>query len=216
MPAYSVQAILILVAPALFAASIYMILGRIIKCLHAHRLSLIPVQRLTKLFVSGDVLSFSLQAAGGGIQASGTITAYNTGEKLILAGLFCQIAIFGFFVFIAFLFHHRCNQQPTYKAKENVFPWQRDLWVLYTISTIILVRSIFRVIEYLQGNNGYLISHEAFLYVFDAILMAIVMVVFLVFYVDHLDSRQSDDNELQNCAVECSTTDLDVGVNGRA
>ncbi|KAH6892907.1 RTA1 like protein-domain-containing protein [Thelonectria olida] len=216
VPAYSVQAILILVAPALFAASIYMILGRIITSLHAQHLSLIPVQRLTKLFVCSDIMSFSLQAAGGGIQASGTIKAYNTGEKIILAGLFAQIAIFGFFVLTSVLFHYRCNRQPTPKAQQNTFPWQQDLWVLYTISILILVRSIFRVVEYLQGNDGYLISHEVFLYIFDAILMAIVMVVFLIFYVDHLDNKRSDDHEIQNCVVECSTTDLDVGTNGRA
>lgn len=40
---------------------------------------------------------------------------------------------------------------------------------------LIMVRSVFRVVEYLQGNNGYILSREGFLYVFDAMLMLAVM-----------------------------------------
>jgi hypothetical protein len=41
-----------------------------------------------------------------------------------------------------------------------------------------MVRSVFRAIEYLQGFDGYLLSHEAYLYGFDAVLMFLVMVLF--------------------------------------
>ena len=62
--AYVVQIMLILVAPALFAATIYMELGRIIMlCDGAHH-SLIKLRWLTKIFVAGDVLSFVTQALG--------------------------------------------------------------------------------------------------------------------------------------------------------
>ncbi len=43
-----------------------------------------------------------------------------------------------------------------------------------------MVRSIFRVVEYLQGFDGYLLSHEAYLYVFDSVLMLVLLVVFNV------------------------------------
>lgn len=55
---------LILVAPALFAASIYMTLGRIVVKLDAEDKSIIPVRFLTKIFVVGDVISFLLQCGG--------------------------------------------------------------------------------------------------------------------------------------------------------
>ncbi|KAF5248733.1 hypothetical protein FANTH_5803 [Fusarium anthophilum] len=202
VPAFSLQAILILVAPALFAASIYMILGRIIISLRAQHLSLIPVRWLTKVFICGDILSFSLQGAGGGIQASRTFEGYNRGEKIILAGLFVQIVVFGFFVITSGLFHLKCLKNPTSAARENAFPWKLDLKVLYTVSTIILVRSIFRVVEYLQGNAGFLVSHEIFLYIFDAVLMAIVMVVFLIWYVDHLQYKDGSQYILEPCVAE--------------
>lgn len=54
------------------------------------------------------------------------------------------------------------------------------MWALYGSSILILVRSIFRVVEYLQGWDGYLLRNEAFIYVFDALLMWLVMVIFVV------------------------------------
>lgn len=183
---FVIQAILILVAPALYAASIYMILGRLIVSLNAEHLSLIAVRFLTKIFVSGDVVSFTLQAGGGGIQAGGTLDLFNIGEKIIIVGLFMQIAFFGFFVVSSLVFHRRILRQPTDIAAEKKIPWRRHLAVLYAVSALILVRSIFRVIEYLQGNSGFIIEHEYFLYIFDALLMAIVMAVFLVYYVHDL------------------------------
>lgn len=184
---FVIQAILILVAPALYAASIYMILGRLIRTLKAGHLSLVPIDWVTRIFVTGDVIAFSLQAGGGGVQSGGTLELYDSGEKLIIAGLFVQICVFGFFVVASMMFHRRYIQQSTGSA---VVPWRRYLYVLYATSAIILVRSIFRVIEYLQGNAGYLISHEVFLYVFDTILMAAVMAIFLIWYVEDLESKK--------------------------
>lgn len=188
---FVMQAILILVAPALYAASIYMILGRLIRTLQADRLSLLPIAWATKVFVISDVVSFTLQAGGGGIQAAGTLELYDIGEKVIIAGLFVQIAMFGFFMATAVLFHARyVANNEKYGLASKMVQWRRHLWVLYAVSALILVRSIFRVIEYLQGNRGYLIAHEVFLYVFDAVLMALVMAILLVWYVDDLDTEQ--------------------------
>ncbi len=61
------QSILLLIAPALLAASIYMVLGRIVLLTEGERHSLIPQRWLTKVFVAGDVVSFLTQGAGGGI-----------------------------------------------------------------------------------------------------------------------------------------------------
>jgi hypothetical protein len=208
------QAILILVAPALYAASIYMILGRLIRALRSEALSIIPVKWMTKIFVVGDVVSFFMQAGGGGIQAAGTLELYNIGEKIIIVGLFVQIFMFGFFLVTTVLFHvrfsHTILAYHTRSAAVQHTPiaWKRHLTVLYIVSAIIMVRSIFRVVEYLQGNRGYLISHEIFLYIFDAVLMAAVMAIFLVYYVDDLDPDRSRKHD---SAVEMlSSQDVDV------
>jgi hypothetical protein len=61
---YIMQSVLLLVAPALFAASIYMELGRIVLMVDGERALFIRRTWLTKLFVAGDVLSFLMQSSG--------------------------------------------------------------------------------------------------------------------------------------------------------
>lgn len=61
---YIAQSLMLLLAPAFFAASIYMILGRIIRLLNGASSSLVRPSWLTKIFVTGDVLSFFIQSGG--------------------------------------------------------------------------------------------------------------------------------------------------------
>ena len=61
---FIMQDLLLLVAPALFAASIYMVLGRLIIFTQGEMMAPIRPTRLTKLFVSGDCLAFVVQASG--------------------------------------------------------------------------------------------------------------------------------------------------------
>lgn len=64
IPLYAMQSLFILLAPPLYAASIYMVLGRTVTYLQGEHLSLVPVKWMTKLFVAGDVLSFLMQCGG--------------------------------------------------------------------------------------------------------------------------------------------------------
>jgi hypothetical protein len=61
---YIIQAIFLLVAPALYAATIYMEFGRIVTLVDGKQHTLIRHQWITKIFVAGDVLSFLLQGGG--------------------------------------------------------------------------------------------------------------------------------------------------------
>ncbi|KAM0282484.1 hypothetical protein ACHAQH_002998 [Verticillium albo-atrum] len=205
---FVIQAIPILVAPALYAASIYMILGRLIRTVRGEQLSLLPVNWVTRIFVAGDIVAFSLQAGGGGIQSSGTLRMFEMGEKIIITGLFVQIFVFGFFVVTSILFHRRMNAQPPSGLSGLKVPWRRYLWVLYITSAIILVRSVFRVVEYLQGNGGYLISHEIFLYIFDTLLMALTMLIFAIWYVDHLEKKEKKPKSSRRNGQEDSEVEL--------
>lgn len=92
------------------------------------------------------------------------------GEKVILGGLVLQLAFFGFFMIVGMAFHVKLNRNPS--PRSRVTPWRRHMWSLYLVSMCIFVRSVVRFIEYAQGFDGFVISHEAFLYVFDAFLMA--------------------------------------------
>ncbi|KAJ5613370.1 hypothetical protein N7510_006564 [Penicillium lagena] len=170
---YVIQSALILIAPALLAASIYMTLGRIILLLDAEKCSLIRLQWLTKIFVSGDVLSFLMQASGAGVMVANSNPS--TGEHIILGGLFVQIIFFGFFMITSMVFEIRIRRNPSRASVELAHVRHRHMVALYITSALILVRSVVRVVGYLQGYDGYLLRHEVFLYVFDALLMLAAM-----------------------------------------
>ena len=107
--------------------------------------------------------------------ATGNGSNYRTGENIVIGGLIVQVVVFGFFVLTSALFHTRIWRHPTPKVTIEYVPWQKHMMALYITSMLILVRSVFRVVEYAQGNDGYLMSHEWFLYVFDGVLMLGVM-----------------------------------------
>jgi hydrogenase/urease accessory protein HupE len=60
--------------------------------------------------------------------------------------------------------------------------WQEVLAMLYAVSVLIMVRSVFRVIEYVMGTDGYLSRHEWPLYVFDGLLMLLTVGIFAWWY----------------------------------
>ncbi|KAL5334110.1 RTA1 like protein-domain-containing protein [Aspergillus crustosus] len=171
---YVMQSALILIAPAFLAASIYMILGRIITMLDAERCSIIRLRFLTKIFVTGDVLSFLMQASGAGIMVKDENSA-ETGEKIIVGGLFVQIIFFACFVITAAVFEFRMAKQRVPVSPELTSIWRRHMLALCFTSVLILVRSIIRVVEYLMGYDSYMMKQEVFIYVFDAMLMFIVL-----------------------------------------
>ncbi|KAK3935405.1 RTA1-domain-containing protein [Diplogelasinospora grovesii] len=174
---YIIQSMYILLAPALFAASIYMILGRIILLTDGESRSMIKQRWLTKTFVCGDILCFTMQGGGGGLVAAGrnNQSLGDIGNGVIIAGLVLQLLWFVFFAIVAAVFHRRMSLAPTASSGQPAIRWQSYLHTLYFVSGLIMVRSLFRVIEYVQGNTGYLLTTEAFLYVFDAVPMFIVV-----------------------------------------
>ncbi|RHZ63051.1 RTA1 domain-containing protein [Aspergillus thermomutatus] len=177
---YIIQSVFVLIAPTLFAAAVYMVLGRIIRSVKGEKYSPIRVERVTKVFVTCDVLTFLIQGGGAGMMAISNLSS--TGQKIVLAGLVLQIVAFVLFIATATAFYRRIDHYPTPAAVNGEIPWKRHLGSLFAISMLILVRSVFRVVEYGMGNDGYLLGYEWCLYIFDALPMFIAMVCFAIWY----------------------------------
>lgn len=72
----------------------------------------------------------------------------------------------------------RLLRQPTERSSHADIPWRANIFILFAASILIMVRSLFRVVEYVQGNKGYILEHEAFMYAFDSALMLCLVVLF--------------------------------------
>lgn len=114
--------------------------------------------------------------------SGGSLSTYHNGEHIVVAGLVVQAFSFGCFLTVAILFDLAMHRVPTAKARMSHISWYKHLKSLYLASGLIMFRSVFRVIEYIMGNDGYLLRHEYYLYIFDGVLMFAVMVVFNVIH----------------------------------
>jgi len=194
---YIIQSLGLLLAPILFAASIYMILGRIIRVLQAEEHSIIRVNWLTKIFVGGDIFCFMIQGAGGGLLSKATTSSQiDTYNNIILGGVILQILVFVLFLTTALIFQSRLHRQPTAASLDGPLgehngltggrlgklTWKKIMLGLYASSMLILVRNLYRTIEYGMGWNSYLLATEWPLYVFDALLMVLVLTICIMWY----------------------------------
>ncbi|KAI2819797.1 hypothetical protein CBS63078_5900 [Aspergillus niger] len=172
---YVMQSTLLLVAPALFAASIYMELCQIIALVKWGELAIIRVGWMTNIFVAGDMLSFLMQVSGAGIMVNGS---RSMGQQIIVGGLIVQIAFFSFFVVSALVVLACIASRPAEESRYPLIPWRKHMFALYSSRVLIIVRSVCRVVEYIEGSDGFLLQHEVFIYVLDGLLALSVLIVF--------------------------------------
>lgn len=133
--------------------------------------------------------------------AAGTVSAMNMGANIVIGGLDIQLLFFGFFVVVSAVFHWRVksNSPSTSHSSEHGKKWEPIMWALYAACFLILVRSIFRVAEFVEGNDGFIMKREYLLYIFDAWLMALTGIVLALVYPGSFLGRNGSkrDSELQ-------------------
>ncbi len=164
-----------------------MTLRRIILTTRKECYSPVPIKWLTKIFVGGDILCFLIQAGGGAfISGAKKQSSVTVGEDIILVGLVLQIVVFGFFITVAGVWHSRVRRSLSSTSIKGDRPWERQLFILYSVSVMIAARNVFRVIEYGMGSSGYLLRHEWPLFVFDGAQMVLVFGICLFWYTANL------------------------------
>ncbi|RAL08261.1 RTA1 domain-containing protein [Aspergillus homomorphus CBS 101889] len=176
---YLLQLMLILGSAPLLSASVYMTLGRFVRALNAESATVIRSTWITKIYVLIDIGSFVCQMMGSAMQASGDLDGVRTGQRVVIGGLAVQLVALGWFLIETSSVHRRLSSRPpSGPARDPTMPWRRTLWTLHAVTGLITVRSIYRLIEFLAGTDSPLSKKEAFLYVFDASLLAIAVFAF--------------------------------------
>lgn len=179
---YIMQSLFIILPPSLYAATIYMIYGRLVIFVNAPEASIIRPTRVTKIFVTGDVLAFLLQAGGGGMMAEPSLG--KLGQTIMLIGLFVQLLFFGFFLVVSLFFWKRMRNDSKFSTplQYGNHSGSALLRLLLLAALIIILRCIFRILEFSQGHEGYLASHEAYMYIFDTTPMFLVQAMLHLVY----------------------------------
>ncbi|KAI0180842.1 RTA1-domain-containing protein [Hypoxylon sp. FL1284] len=219
---YALQFCVIILAPVLMAAAIYVVFGRIVVHVvpaqqRTMRLLWVPPRWITPIFVACDVVALLVQLIGAVLVSSTKATDENAADKLklgkdiALAGLALQIAAFGLFTIVAARFHFTSRrfeassrsrvetggsdnagfvERSTQKINPN---WKRLLYAVNISCALILIRSVFRVVEFAEGSDGAVVQQEWFMYVFDTLPILLVVCSFcLIFpssYVPYMEFR---------------------------
>ncbi|RGP58701.1 hypothetical protein FLONG3_11414, partial [Fusarium longipes] len=187
---YIVQSLFLLLPPVFFAATLYMVYSRIVRAVGGEDCSLVTVRKTTRLFVIGDFITFNIQSNGGGLLASKKLA--NIGKIIVIVGLIAQIILFLAFVVCCVVFHKRFRIHLRLSHAPVEIRWEAYLNMLYGTSALILIRNIFRVVEFIMDKEGYLQQKEWPTFVFDSVSMFLVMVAFYIWYPGNLVSHSRD------------------------
>ncbi|KAL0571029.1 hypothetical protein V5O48_010936 [Marasmius crinis-equi] len=187
-PIYVVFYLVVILSPCGFIAATYVLLGRLSRYLKCDEHLLVSPRRITMIFVASDVITFLIQVGGGS-----TATAVddpdirNIGVKTVLVGLVLQLASFVFFTAIFLLFIYRVHTQERaiwemHRSKKWYDDW-RVLVAALSVSCVgILVRSVYRTIEFAEGFFGHLATTEAYFYALDTLPLFVAIAVYVPFW----------------------------------
>ncbi|KAF4332611.1 hypothetical protein FBEOM_13588 [Fusarium beomiforme] len=190
LPLNIMQALFLLLPPVFFAATLYMVYSRLVRAVGGEGCSLISIHWTTRLFVLGDFLTFNIQGNGGGLLANKDLV--HIGNIIVITGLIAQVILFLAFVVCCVIFHRRFWVYLRHTNIPVTIRWEAYLNMLYFTSALILARNIFRVVEFAMDKQGYLQQKEWPTFVFDSVLMLLVMVAFYMRYPDNLQPHSRD------------------------
>jgi hypothetical protein len=184
---FEMQICCLILAPSFFAAAIYLNLKDIVRAI-GPQFSLIKPQLYPWIFITCDLLSLILQAAGGGTAASANTTKMtDAGGRIMLAGIVFQVATFTALYFLAALFvrNLRANAHlltPSQSAVLHDRNFKVFAWGIFGASVVVYVRCIYRIAELAGGWKNKIMRDEVSFYILDGAMVAIAVVALTVAY----------------------------------
>ncbi|KAL2127853.1 hypothetical protein VTI74DRAFT_10085 [Chaetomium olivicolor] len=179
---YIISTCLIYAAPPLLELANYTILGRILYYAPYH--SPIHPGRVLTTFSFISLVVEALNGNGVALAANQSLTPSKlaTGRALLKAALVIQLGVLALFVLLAATFHRRCLRAGLHNPRLLA-----ALYTLYASTTLLSVRTVFRVAEYWSiaqhdfwrpggidpATLSPAIRYEWFFWVFEATLMLV-------------------------------------------
>ncbi|KAI1165284.1 RTA1 like protein-domain-containing protein [Nemania serpens] len=178
---YIVSIVLTYAAPPLYELSNYYILGRILY--FVPHCSPIHPGRVLTTFAALSAIIEAFNGTGAAYVANRSLPErlQNTGHTLFKVALILQLVVIISFVALATTFYRRCRKNGINHTKVN-----QPLLTLYISTALILVRTIYRTVEYFEIETinffdpGFdpraqspIVRYEWLFYIFEAALMLI-------------------------------------------
>ena len=193
-PVFIYSYIAILVTPNFLALVNYAAVGRLIALLPtkpcAKTWLRIPIitneyglfrgERIAAFFFLSDVLAFFIQASAAAFLTSDNPSTINNGLTIIKIGLAWALVFVALFFFVTLYIYFSPKYDITTHPDVAVIRLMyRGL--IITI-TLLLIRLIYRMVEFVNGNKGYIATHEVFFGIFDTGLMLLACAAYCWWY----------------------------------
>lgn len=154
---FAVCNLLVVLSPAAFLAFVYLAFSRLLRITlppaKTHSVKQPKRRKIGTFFIWSDIVTFLIQASGGGLQVSDSSKAI--GDKIFLVGVSLQCASYIFFLGITFFYHVKESRQETLTRTTRIF-----LLAIYLASIGVIVRSVYRIIEMAGGYTGHIYRTE--------------------------------------------------------
>ena len=194
----------LVLAPCFFSATVYFLLGLIIRSV-GRRYSLLPSRAYLWIFCLADLVAIVVQAVGGAMSAIALSDDKSStpGSRIMLGGIVLQLVCMVVFSALAAVVWMRMRKDRSYRATPR--PQAGKLtslgWGIAIATLTIIIRGGYRSAELAEGWGGYLLreasfrfrscarklrlttktvlsEHEAYFCVLDSALMVICQGVF--------------------------------------
>ncbi|KAI0255338.1 RTA1-domain-containing protein [Lactifluus subvellereus] len=187
-----IQAVTLVIAPTPLVAANFILLGHIIRRLGSQYSRLAP-RRYTIIFVSCDIISLLVQAMGGGI-ASGSQTPNaqaQLGSDIALGGTVFQLVAIIVYCALAAEFITRYTWDRPMRSTHvpgGAFRGivdirlRRMLYAMSVMTAFILIRTLYRTVEFANGWSGKVISTQWLFNVFDGTMITLAMLTLNAFH----------------------------------
>ncbi|TVY42392.1 Sphingoid long-chain base transporter [Lachnellula occidentalis] len=194
---FTMQIAILIFSPAFTTAGIYIILFRMIPILGKHS-SPFPPKLCLFICLGVDIVSLTLQAAGGGLAGKSFHTDTDTrpGTYTMVAGILFQLAsTISYSVLMSIVFVRG------FAGIKNSRPLRWLSGAVVLAIACMIARGVYRSIELLQGWEGFLNTHQVYMIALDGALMITAVVVLNVCNPEKLLKQASEEKELANLST---------------
>ncbi|KAI1100335.1 parasitic phase-specific protein PSP-1 [Jackrogersella minutella] len=171
--AFLMQMICITTSPVYYCAATYVILGQTISYF-SPSLSRVKPAVFYFGFVTCDIISLALQAAGGAMSSSSS-GSNEVGTDLALAGLAFQVATIVTFCSFLVDFIFRYFRSPQGHTAMAIIGLRLKLFFgfMFLAMFLTVVRSVYRLVELHEGYSGELIREEPLFIALEGVLVVV-------------------------------------------
>jgi hypothetical protein len=179
---FKMNVVLLTFAPAFYAAAIYASLAQICLAL-APELSRLRPRLYTRIFISCDVVSIILQAAGGGIaSAAPDFHVLEIGDNIMIAGLATQVAtllVFGVLAvdYACSVYKHHESLRPATAELRRSWHFKAFVAALWVAYLGIQIRCCYRVAELCEGWGSPTMRNQGLFIGLDSLPVGVAAVV---------------------------------------